>query len=640
MYKLFLPINLNEHTDRQRVLEALREAGAEYALLAFDGVILSAKPEIYRQTFARLGEMIPFLKEHGYSVGVWIWSLWLSDIEEDELRASVMVRSNGSPRIRSTALNSNVPKLSGYICPTSKRISTMLDIIEHIAEYRPDMILLDDDLGYATYLDSIGCYCEGHLALMRERLGYAITREELREAVALGKPNEIRSIWYELTGKTIDDYARSIRDRIDTVDPSIRCGFCAVMSNWGTDGTTAERIASLLAGGTRPLIRLIGAPYWAAIHAWGNRLQHTIELSRMEAAWVQGDAELVAEGDVYPRPRHRVPAAFLEIYDTALRASGALDGILKIMIDYTSSIDYERGYLERHIKNLPLYEQISEIFDGKTPVGVRVYETMDKITEADFTDIPEPERYAANSFFSYAARMLSDNTIPTVYEGVGCAGIAFGENARHLPSEALSGGLILDIRAALILTERGIDVGLASVGGVMNNNLLYFPEEDERVITNYRGRAAYEILPKPGAEIVTYTLSEDRRFPDAYHYENADGQRFLVYAFDAALTDENRYRNYSTQRQLCRSIEWLSKSKLPAVCLGNPDLYMLCKRDGAGMAIGLWNIFADDVAEPEIRLDRAYREARIIGGEGRLDGDILHLSSIPPYGYVLIDLKG
>ena len=29
MYKLFLPINLNEHTDKHKVLEALREAGFE-----------------------------------------------------------------------------------------------------------------------------------------------------------------------------------------------------------------------------------------------------------------------------------------------------------------------------------------------------------------------------------------------------------------------------------------------------------------------------------------------------------------------------------------------------------------------------------------------------------------------------------
>ena len=142
------------------------------------------------------------------------------------------------------------------------------------------------------------------------------------------------------------------------------------------------------------------------------------------------------------------------------------------MLDYNSSFSYERGYLSRHIGNLPLYQQIEKMFSGKKPLGVRVYETMDKITQADFTGIANPESYAANSFFSYGARMLTDNAIPTVYEGNFGVGIAFGENARHLPKEAFENGLILDIRAARILMEQGVDVGLESIGEEMNNNLL------------------------------------------------------------------------------------------------------------------------------------------------------------------------
>ncbi|MBO5070928.1 MAG: hypothetical protein J6C37_11295, partial [Roseburia sp.] len=52
----------------------------------------------------------------------------------------------------------------------------------------------------------------------------------------------------------------------------------------------------------------------------------------------------------------------------------------------------------------------------------------------------------------------------TVYEGLGAAGVAFGENVKYIPGDALRNGLILDARAAAILTERGVDVGIIAVG--------------------------------------------------------------------------------------------------------------------------------------------------------------------------------
>ena len=639
MFKTAVPIHINERTNKDEVLRVLEAVGAEYVFLAFDNVILSADRGKYERTLASACEMIPLLKSRGYKVGIWFWSLWLCDIDADELDGEVMRRSSGKPRISYSALNSTEKKLSGYLCPTSEKISVMLDIIECAARYSPDIILLNDDLGYATYLGGIGCYCDRHIRLVEEALSRPITREELREAVLSGKPNEIRDLWLDISGRTIEDYARRIRERIDSVDKNIRCGFCAVMSNWGIDGTDAEKIAKIMAGGTRPLIRLIGAPYWAAISAWGNRLQHTVELSRMESAWVSDkEIELIAEGDVYPRPRHRVPASLLEIYDTALRASGACDGILKIMFDYMASIGYERGYLDRHIKNQGLYSEIERIFGGKSAVGVRVYESMDKVRTMDFSGIADPDRYAAESFFSYAARLLSDNSIPTAYEGSG-VGIAFGENARHLPDEAFEQGLILDIPAARILMERGVDVGLSAVGEPIQNNSLYFPCDGECIPANYRAGVASEIIPKDTARVVTYSVCGERLYPDTIEYEDERGRRFLVFAFDGALVDENRYRNYLAQRQLAASIEWLAGERLPAVCLGNPDLYMICKQDDDGMAIGLWNIFADEIEKPVIRLSHSYRSAEFINCEGILEGDEIRLSELPPYGCAFIHLE-
>ena len=437
-------------------------------------------------------------------------------------------------------------------------------------------------------------------------------------------------------GETLENYATEIRKAVDSVNPNVRFGLCSVLTQWGIDGTTAEKLAKNLAGNTKPFLRLICAPYWSKC---GHRLHHIIEYERMEYAWLRDKSiEVFSEGDVYPRPRYKVPARDLEIFDTALLAAKVGDGIHKYMLDYTSKVNYETGYLERHIKNKPIYEGIERIFGGKTPIGVRVYESMDKIHTFDFTGIENPHKYAADSFVSRASRMLSDSSIPTTYEGNG-VGIVFGENARHLPEGALSGGLIIDIAAAKILMEMGVDIGLEEIGENIVNNLLYFPQFDDYVVTGYGKKSAYNLKVKAGAEVVVYSVSDGERFVDTFHYENAEGQKFLVYGFNAFDTDDTRHRNYYTQMQLMNSIEWLGSKKMAAKCIGNPDLYMVTSEGEEGFAIGLWNIFEDEILHPVIELDREYKSAEFVNCDGKLLANKLELSEIPPFGFAFINLK-
>ncbi len=639
MHTISIPITLSERIDKEALLKALQTAKADYLFLAPGSV--SAKKELNENHIKILESLIPFFKENGLKVGVWFWSLWVVDFEEATIAEYVMKNHNGGLRAQENYLNSNQKICSGFICPTSeKAVKIMTDFIREVAKLGPDLILFDDDLDYGTHMGSIGCYCDRHLKLISERLGYEITRKELSQKVTEDKPNSVRTEWLKLMGETLENYAKEVRKTVDSVNPEVRFGHCSVMSQWGADGTTPERLAKLFAGNTKPFMRLIGAPYWAVEKSWGNRLQHVIELERMEYAWVEDkDIEIISEGDVYPRPRHKVPANYLEIFDTALRAAGVGSGILKYMLDYTSNTGYETGYLDRHVKNGPVYKEIERIFKDKTENGVRVYETLEKIQQADFTGIENPHQYAADSFFSRAARILSDNSVPTVYKGNFGVGIAFGENARLLPEEAFQNGLILDIRAAKILMEMGIDVGIESIGENIVNNLIYFPKYDDVVVTGYGNRSAYEIKVKDGTEVVICSENNGKRFVDVFHYENAQGQKFLVYAFDSAFTEETRYRNYYTQRQLCDSIEWLQNKKMTAKCLGNPDLYMLTSQGENGLAIGLWNIFADEILNPVIELGAEYTKAEFINCSGELKGNKIELSEISPFGFAFINLN-
>ncbi len=639
MYKISVPITITQHINKEALLEALKTAKADYVFFAPGSV--SAKSEANEIHFEKLKDLIPFFKGQGFKVGVWIWSIWVTDFEPDTISDYVMKNYKGGLHSMGNPLNSNEQICSGFICPTSeKAVKIITDFIKEISKLCPDIILFDDDLDYTTHMGSFGCYCDRHLKIISDRLGYTISREELSKRVTEGKPNSIRTEWLKIMGETLENYAKEIRKAVDSINPEVRFGHCSVMSQWGIDGTTPEKLSKLFAGDTKPFLRLIGAPYWAVEKSWGNRLQNVIELERMEYAWIEDkNIEILTEGDVYPRPRHKVPAKYLEIFDTALRFAGVGSGIHKYMLDYTSKVGYETGYIEHHLKNAPIYEKIEEIFADKTDIGVRVYESLEKVKDADFTGIENPHSYIANSFFSIAARMLSDNSIPTTYSGNNGVGIAFGENARKLPKEAFDNGLILDIRAARILMEKGVDVGIEKIVEKLVNNLLYFPDYDDFVVTGYGKNSAYELTLKENAKVVVYSENDGKHYVDAFHYENADGQKFLVYGFDASFTEETRWRNYYTQRQLCDSIEWLGGYKMTAKCLGNPDLYMMTKQNDEGLGIGLWNIFEDEIFNPVIELGDEYTSAEFINCNGKLEGNKIELSEISPFGFAFINLK-
>ena len=143
----------------------------------------------------------------------------------------------------------------------------------------------------------------------------------------------------------------------------------------------------------------------------------------------------------------------------------------------------------------------------------------------------------------------------------------------------------------------------------------------------------YPVTLDEKAEVLS-TLGDS---PAAYRYENAHGQRFIVYCFDLTTPyPENALvRSYCRQRQLIDGLEWAGRRKLPAVCPGQPDLYMTCKRTEDGLAVGLWNLSVDVISDARIRLDGAYTALEAFNAAGAIEGDGVLLSSdIMPFSFV------
>ena len=203
--------------------------------------------------------------------------------------------------------------------------------------------------------------------------------------------------------------------------------------------------------------------------------------------------------------------------------------------------------------------------------------------------------------------------------------------------DALKNGLIIDISAAEILMERGIDVGICHIGEQLRSKSERFVYNDN-CISSW-GEKIYRVSVSEKAEILSYYEYEGERIPVSFRYENDKGNRFLILNTYTREGSNNLLKHYERSRQYAEEIQWLSEKKLPAYCYGNPALYIQCKKDKSSMAVGLWNYFADIAIEPVIELDGEYTHIEFINCNGRIEGNSVYLTDIPAFGFVAFEVR-
>ena len=622
MYKISVPVmNCNlKRQDRDKILNELRRLDAERVFLAFG----QYETDVEKRKFnlEELSENCEYFKKQGFEVGAWLWTFWIKDNTQFRNMRSI-----------------SGEEINEFMCPTDKSfVEFSCGYIKEIAKCGVDLIQFDDDFRYGFLADTAGCLCDGHIAEINRITGEEKTREELEKYINSGGKNKFRDAYLQANGDAFRNFARAIRRTVDEVNPNIRIGACACMSSWDVDGTDARELAYILAGNTKPFVRLIGAPYWAVHKGWGNCLQDVVELERMESAWTaDGKIEIMAEGDVYPRPRYCCPASYLEGFDTAIRVSGCTNGIIKYGIDYFAHADYEKGYVLFHERNRSIYSDINRIFGEKASCGVRVYESMKKVSDMVMPTGVNKTVNIQDLFFSKSARTLAHCTVPTVYEGEGICGIVFDENARKLPISAMDNGLIIDLAAAEILTERGIDVGLCDIGDAVTSSEEHFLDNNNYTATYGAVHNLIKVSEK--VEILIEIETDKGKTVMSYRYENADSQRFLVLNVNTRNAEDRILKTYERSRQYKDSIKWLSGKELPAYCYGHPSMYIQAKKSSKAMAVGLWNMHADIAIEPVIELSKTYSEIEFINCNGRLDSNKVYLNDILPFAFAGFEVK-
>ena len=630
MYHLSVPVNILRFREQTaEYLSVLKEINPKRVMLCGS---INDIFDISCDAYTHLEELkneVAILKKSGYEVVFWVGGFGHGEpLAGEDARA-----------VRYTLITGSNGVTTNAYCPLDEDFRREYAAgLKQLAKAQPDAIMLDDDFRISARAYNLGCCCPLHMERYRKVLGEDVAPEDMEKLVLTGGENRYRTAFLQVLGDSVREFAKYIRAELDTVAPHIPMSACACFGTWGNDGFTSIEIAKILAGNNKPFLRTFGAPY----HYKRQNVIRGIERTRMQSAWSRGEEiEIFAEGDVYPRPRYNTPARTAEMYDAALLASGETDGILKYVFDYNRELEYEKGYVNQHLKNAPLRQQIAQLFAGKKPVGVRVYEKLGKLPQWELPKTLDKEILTylrKDELGGNASDILSHNAIPTVWDNTGDYPVfVFGENARHIPEEDLCNGAIIDAVAAGILQSRGIDCGFVS------SSLKTFQKEQYPVhkipqigIEQVR---LHEMKISPNAEILSTLQPGDA--PGAYRYENGKGQRFFCLAYDLYNNQPvaNYLWDYYRREQLTAAVQWLCGKPLPADCPGQPHLYCLAAKGEKGMSVLLINQFMDEFLSPEITLEKAYTSIRFAGCTGKLEGNKVTLSDMMPYGIAAFEVE-
>lgn len=630
MYKITVPtIITNGHFNKEKTLAELKRCGADRVALALDRELdySFSSPENLRL----LRELVTYYRDNGLEVLVWLGETLGHD-------GSVKFNSDYT-RMKAFGNGDELVEI-GAFCPLDEKFTAdFCTWVKNVAECGPDMILLDDDFRLSNRAGvSMGCCCDKHLRLMEKKLGTEIDRDSLKKLVSERGDNPYRDAFLDSQKDAMEGFARALRRTIDAVEPSIRLSFCACTGSYGNEGWDAYEVSRIMAGNTKPFLRTIAAPYWA--RDCSNTLGEIIETQRSQLGKMP-DGEVFVEGDTYPRPRPNCPAALLECYDMIIRADGRADGILRYVLDYVSDADYETGYIDAMVENESVYRAISEMFDGRKCTGVKPYISR---TAGDKLGLFERPGLVAPAF-----RFASQNALPTTYED-GYVNVIFREHALTVSKEELKNGSILDITAAKILMEHGIDVGIEEIlpdsehaqRGFTDLPQEYFIEQGVYVRL-WHGVHPCRVKLKDGCRVISeYVYGQKARQTADFEYENAEGMRFRVMTFDAgeAVHSMDWLSTYAKRRSLVKSIKWLGKP-LDASPVGNyPDLYLLTKEKGKTLSVGAWNLFADKIKHLQLRIEKPFKEVRFIGCTGHREDDRIVLDSVLyPYEFAGLEIE-
>ncbi|HUW84812.1 MAG TPA: hypothetical protein VMZ31_18675 [Phycisphaerae bacterium] len=609
-----------DRTSPNDYLELARRMRADRVLLIGPDQHAPGMPDVehFRQLADLLRERIRLFAACDISVAFWMWRT---------IGHSGAFSTGGARPDLQQIVGYRGQQASDCYCPLDANfVGYICEALAAIAQSGVELILLDDDYRMVWHGPEApnGCFCPLHLDAFCRRTGRKLSRDELVTQVFCGPPSDVRRRWLELNGESLLDFAGQIERAVHAVSPSTRVGLAAASTLWAAEGVGVDDLVRTLAGPTRPLLRVHGAPYWSrepSLAAW------ITEYTRLQQHWMrQCDVELMAEGDTWPHTRYHCSAAMLHAFSEGLCASG-FPGILNYALVYAPPPGHELGYVDRTARATKRYAAIRKFLPADyVDCGLHVAEQTNTFARRTCPLELDEAVEAARDYHPASVKWLARMGVPLAYRGEDGPVLLTGHSACELGDEPLSRllgrGAVVDAVAACWLTRRGFDVGIGPDWETILPVFEHFADVEhngaygDRHVRLYVGhkRACYRFEPGATAVVLGEYVANRRRGlgPSTILYERSDGSRVCVLPFDVeaclrAGEGTQILFDYARQEQLTRCIAWVGRRPLAATVNGQPDVHVICRMspDRRRMAIVVQNAHLDAVERPTLRLDPA-----------------------------------
>jgi len=496
----------------------------------------------------------------------------------------------------------------------------LCDAFSLYASTRPNILWVEDDIRTFNHAPvRYGCFCDAHMAAFSERIGKDVTREELVEAIlAPGQPHPWRGEWMQMLGEIMVQVLEKLEHAVHKVSPETRLG---LMTSDPESHALEGRMWANLGRALEGPHTLVARPCMGCYNeVLPDGLIQVLNITRKTIFCLPRNTRICPELENfnYTRFAKSVRSTRLQLAASALLA--ARDITMNLFDHMGTPMALDEAYGLMLVQMRPWLNALADLpHENTRERGVRLLHSPKAPRSVHLRPGARYEDMMPRGdgwFYPLQAVGIAVTFEP------GTAAAVTGQVLRAFSDEdireLLSGGLLLDASAALVLEELGYGEFLpAHIEETFNkNDVLLSAEEffapkfggaDGRYLT-LTGIVPGEVLARAsvvnsGTSISRF-VDPDRNevMPGMIVGENSLGGRIAVYPADLSRGATKSFLHWHRQQQLGAVARWLTRGDGFLQALGGPYLYALRRDSDTEILVGIMNLSLDPVEDLSIEI--------------------------------------
>ncbi len=490
-----------------------------------------------------------------------------------------------------------------------------------LAKTRAAFLIIDDDMRTINN-SSMGmeCFCPRHVALYNQRSGLELSSEEWIKKVKSSPANDpaVKAV-ENIRRETFRNFAKMIREAIDTVDPDLPCGLCCS----GAEYLIGGEIARILAGKNQSFMRINNASYMEGDPKFFHECMfHTAYKSDI----AQPIDVLLSEDDTWPHNRFSKSAKSFHAHICGSIVNGTR-GALVMLSDYRNrNSDAVEAYRVIMGEHKGYYDALLDAVQGVKWVGISAPTFP---ADREFHPAKGPQYL----IFDMQMQMMSRYGFPCLYGKVSkeFVNVLSRETAELLTDEelktALSTKAIVDGGAALEIARRGMEelLGVDPVEKPYRASWEIAENSEEKMpfYNDFTLPLLSSIAPDA---VVTSTVRAAQGHntgldhviaPGSVFYQNRLGGKVVTLAIHGNKEVLNII-DLPRKKFIAKLLQMLDSDALPIYAAADHDVWIkVGKRQQGGWLVALVNLSFDEMPEIRLAVNEIPQKISVLGKNGK-----------------------